>query len=80
MSMLTKGEKLAVFKQDLSREGSTYADHAATADTSGGRFANLSKPTIVKGGPDYPKLPSGPWRCDPVPDEPPLNIDVNRME
>jgi hypothetical protein len=70
-------ERIRVLKQDVS----TYADHAATDASPGGRFAHLSKPTIVKGGPDYPQQPAGsPWRRDPVPDEPPLNVDVNRME
>jgi hypothetical protein len=46
---------------------------SANADpVPAGRYAHLAPPTIVKSGPDYPKLPSSsPWSgADLVLDEP----------
>jgi hypothetical protein len=81
MSMLTKDEKLRVFNNDRSvREGSAYADHTdLISPTAGGRFApHSAPPTTVKGGPDYPPIPSGPWgEPDPVGIEPSLGVDIN---
>jgi hypothetical protein len=80
-SMLTDKEKLQVFNQDRSI-GTTYADHTAIANPSpGGRFASHSSPpTIVKGGPDYPRI-SGPWsEPDPTGIEPPTNYRIDEME
>jgi hypothetical protein len=75
-----KAERVRVLQQDASaRTGSTFLDHAAP-DPVGGRFAHLAPPTVINGATKYPKLPSGPWRSDPVPDEPPLGIDINSLE
>jgi hypothetical protein len=78
-----QAERLSVLRQDKSaRDGSTYAAHAeAAADPVGGRFAHLAPPKVVKGGPDYPPIPSGPWAApDPSGDEPPLGFDVNALD
>jgi hypothetical protein len=75
-SPLTNAEKLQVFNQDRS-VGSTYADHTALLNPSaGGRFAREATTTIVKGGPDYPRIP-GPW-SEPCPsgDEPSLGYAI----
>jgi hypothetical protein len=83
-SLLSKDEKLAVFENDRSvRSGSTLADHTALANPpAGGRFAKHSgEPTIVKSAQDYPNQPPhSPWSSDPVPKEPALGIDINKME
>jgi hypothetical protein len=64
-------ERRNVIRRDHSaRTGATLSDFA-TADASidRGRYSHVSKPTIIKSGPDYPKA-SGPWDDDPLPDEP----------
>jgi hypothetical protein len=54
----------------------------AEQDMVGGRFAAREKSTVVGAGQvAYPQLPeTSPWHHDPVPDEPPIGIDVNAVE
>jgi hypothetical protein len=71
--------------QAQSSQGVTYIARATATmgDELGGRFAHLARgqQQVVGTGPSpYPQLPSGsPWRRDPVPQEPPLNQDVNAL-
>jgi hypothetical protein len=61
----------------LHQHGQSQAD-----EISQGRFAATGAPTVVGSTPipKYPELPSGPWSGnDPVPQEPPLGVDINSM-
>jgi hypothetical protein len=83
----TPEEKLKVLFQDQAlrnaqrqRDSSTFASRAnAEFDLENvGRFA---KPAAVTGITPTPQYPAGPnWSHDPVPTEPPLNMDVNAIE
>src|SRR5262245_15905671 len=79
---LTKAEKLDVIRQD--RSWTTYHQRAQVAvdEERGGRFAALSKPTVVGATPiSYPKLPTNnAFACDPVPKEPPVGYDINQID
>src|SRR6516165_12349684 len=80
-----KAERIRVLLQDKSaRDGTTYAQRAATdVDLNpGGRFATYRAPaTVVKGGPDYPRIPSGPWsEPDPTGIEPPLGVSGDAVD
>jgi hypothetical protein len=81
MSMLDTKERREVFEQDRSlRQGTTFSEIASSDLGVGGRFSP-SKPVVI--GQDtlrYPSQPSGPWRRDPVPTEPPLGFSVNDQE
>jgi hypothetical protein len=74
-------DRLAVHRNDERvHRGGTYHEIAiAEADAVGGRFAAASKQRVVGSGPfEYPQLPaSSPWHRDPVPDEPPIGIDIS---
>jgi len=63
---------------------STYRDHAqANADDDlGGRFGTIrEKPKVIGVSPiTYPRLPSGPWASNEMPDEPCLGYSVEEME
>jgi hypothetical protein len=63
-------------------QGTTYLARAATSLEAGGRFAGLAERQVVgTGGPIYPAQPPNSfWSRDVVPNEPPLGIDVNRVE
>jgi hypothetical protein len=66
-------EKREILLQDVSaRTGSTYSDHTTLAiPEPSGRFAQHSaKPTVIQSGSDFPKIKSGPWSRDHIPDEP----------
>jgi hypothetical protein len=56
----------------------------AEANEVRGRFAGINKATVVgsEPAPQYPALPEGSWsnQSAAVPEEPPLNADVNWME
>jgi hypothetical protein len=64
---------------------STYFEHAQSDPDleMGGRFSRVN-PSTVTGtapGPEYPRLPSGPWSEGPGGGpEPPLGIDINAQE
>jgi len=80
-----KAERIRVLLQDKSaRDGTTFAERAAATanDERGGRFATYRAPaTVVKGGPDYPRIPSGPWsEPDPTGIEPPLGVSVDAVD
>jgi hypothetical protein len=80
----TRAEKLAVLRNDQV-QGTTYVARAIAerGEELGGRFAHLGREQQVVGqGPSvYPRPPNGPWAGpDPTPDEPPLGIDVNKVE
>jgi hypothetical protein len=80
-----KAERIRVLLQDKSaRDGTTYAERAAATanDERGGRFAGYQSPAaVVKGGPDYPRIPSGPWsEPDPTGQEPSLGYSVDQLE
>ena len=62
MVEVTKEEKLRVLLQDIRRPKDTF--HARTQiDDRGGRYAAIGKPVITGSfpGPQYPRLPGGPW-------------------
>ena len=78
-----RADRLAVHQNDERvRRGGTYHDIAASeAGALGGRYGAVSKTGVIGSGPTYPRLPaSSPWaERDPVPDEPPIDIDVSAM-
>jgi hypothetical protein len=79
-------ERIATLRNDQrvreQAQGTTFHQHAQSAanDTAGGRFAATGSHTVV-GAQPLPKYPaaSTPFQRDPVPDEPPLGIDINAM-
>ena len=72
---ISQSERRRILKDDRS----TY--HQRAIDEAGqelGRYKHLGQASVTGA---VPRLPvSSPWRCDPVPNEPPLNQDVNAME
>ena len=64
----------------MTERPSTYLDHArAEADQLSGRFAKQTSSRVI-GVPEYPRQPpTSHWAIDPVPAEPPLNVDVNAV-
>jgi hypothetical protein len=56
-----------------AHQGSTFLQH--THNDVGGRFAAISSPTVV-GEKAIPQYPAAFHQHDPVPDEPPLGLDV----
>jgi len=78
-------ERRATLENDLKvlqERGSTFHQHAqAQADElNQGRFRSTGVPTVVgqSAVPNYPQA-STPFQRDPVPDEPPLGVNVNAM-
>ena len=70
-------------RRRVLRETGTYRDVAlGEAGTVQGRYYGaISKTHVTGAGPEYPPMPeTSPWHRDPVPDEPPLNQDVNVVE
>ena len=72
-------------QRDRASRGSTFHQHAqaAASDNAGGRFGSVNSATVVGSQPlsKYPELPSSsPWSsADPVPIEPPLGYDINKL-
>ena len=62
MVEVTKEEKLGVLLQDIRKPKDTMHSRTDT-DAPGGRYSSLGKPVITGStpGPQYPRLPSGPW-------------------
>jgi hypothetical protein len=58
----------------------TFLSHTHD-DLGGGRFAALGAPTIVGRDDPVPRYPQAsiPFQVDPVGDEPPLGVDINRL-
>jgi hypothetical protein len=82
---IREAEKRSNIVRDAKKEPSTYLDQAQIeALHEGGRYERLSKPTFTGSTPGWvPPRAHGDnqWtQDDPVPDEPPLGIDVNAVE
>jgi hypothetical protein len=62
----------------MTKQPSTYLDHAiATAEAEAQARFKKQNPTSIVGVSQYPPQPtSSPWHNDPVPPEPPLEIDI----
>jgi len=62
MVEVTKEEKLRVLLQDIRKPKDTMHSRTDT-DAPGGRYSSLGKPFVTGStpGPQYPRLPSGPW-------------------
>jgi hypothetical protein len=75
----SQSERRAVLKNE--REAGTYAAFAESdAGIARGRFTGQQKSMVIgSSGPvRYPALPpNSPWARDPVPDEPPIGIDIS---
>ena len=84
--------RIGAFDSDSRRRAreplqpSTFHQFAQSSsdETAGGRFGKQegSTPTVVGSEPivRYPELPAdSPFHHDPVPDEPPLGININEM-
>jgi hypothetical protein len=69
-------------EQQTKDQSGTFLSHTHI-DDAGGRFAAVNAASVVGAEPlvTYPQLPSSsPWAGpDPVPDEPPLGYEVNRL-
>jgi hypothetical protein len=68
-------------QQQSVRNGDTSAYINHYSPELGGRFSNVGAASVVRTTPNpYPPLPeNNPWRSDPVPDEPPLGFEINRL-
>ena len=80
---LTQAEKLAALQNDqrVAREkGTTLHQFAQSeADTPRGRFAAQESQTVT-GATPLPVYPAAYLNHDPVPDEPSLGTDINKVE
>jgi hypothetical protein len=77
---LTQAEKRAVLEQDRQarRDNSFYGRALHDADSEmQGRFGQQAKPTVIRGGPDYPG--GAHWSRDPLGPEPSLGYSVNDL-
>jgi hypothetical protein len=77
-----QAERLNVIENEkrLRNQGTTFSQFAQTdAATSLGRFSAISNPVVV-GEKQIPKYPAAYHQHDPVPDEPPLGVDINAIE
>jgi hypothetical protein len=82
---VSQSEKRRIVREQ-SRNGDTgtFLSHTHVDEISGGgRFAAVSPATVIGQDPavKYPQLPSSsPWSdSDPVPDEPPLGYEINKL-
>ena len=79
-SELSQDEKRDTLQNDRRvRDASAYVDHVHD-DNDGGRFKNQTTRITVGSRPlvEYPALPpNSPWARDPVPDEPPIGVDLS---
>ena len=67
--------------QRVRDQGTTFHQAAISeANENRGRFAATNKETVVGSMPvvNYPAAPN--WAPDPVPPEPPLNVDIDAQE
>ena len=72
MDEISQREKREVLRDCYLSRAEADADLEAQ-----GRFKKQS-PTMIVGTPQYPKQPANsPWHSDPVPPEPPLEIDLD---
>ena len=65
------------------RRMQTYSGHALDGEPElGGRFKKVNTTTVTGTGPgpSYPRIPSGPWAKNEMPDEPPLGYSVEEHE
>ena len=80
---VSQADRRRIIAEDRQRLN-TYRAHAEASidDDRGGRFAAISRTTVIGASPiRYPRLPDGsPWAYDPCPTEPPLNYDINAMQ
>jgi hypothetical protein len=71
-------------RQIEERRAKTYHGHALHTDEDiyGGRFATINTTTVVGTKPtvEYPAMPDGPWKSEPIGTEAPLGYSVEDQE
>jgi hypothetical protein len=78
----TLDNDLKVLQQQQREQGSTFFQHGQSQadETNQGRFRATGVPTVIGAAPvvQYPQA-APPFQRDPVPDEPSLGFEINRL-